>query len=308
MQLSTTYIGVDVAKAWIDIFNPDTRQHARCKNDPMALADWINTLKDERVVFEATSGCDAALIANLSKAGVGYVRVNPLQARQFARAAGVLSKTDRVDARMLSSMGQALQLDASRPPEPHRERLSILHARRGDVVSMIVAEQSRLSSAHEQWVRKDIASSIKLLTRRRERIQAEIDLHIQSHADLAEQTKCLQSAPGVGPQIACTLIANLPELGKTDRRAIANLAGLAPHAHESGRQTGKRKIWGGRSQVRKAMYIAALVAIRWDKHWKAVYLTMREAGKPAKVAMIAVARRLLVRLNAMMKTGTIYSN
>ena len=143
-------------------------------------------------------------------------------------------------------MGRALQLEATLPPEPHRDRIALLHARRGDVVSMIVAEQCRCASAHEQWVRRDIVATITLLRRRRDSIQTEIDRHTQSHPDLAAQTKCLQSAPGVGPQKACTLIANLPELGKIDLRSIANLAGLAPHAQESGRQTGKRKIWGAK--------------------------------------------------------------
>ncbi|WP_018687238.1 IS110 family transposase [Ahrensia kielensis] len=172
----------------------------------------------------------------------------------------------------------------------------------------ILAEQNRLSVSDGGFITKDIKASIRALMKRRAALQKQINAHIDAHCDLKEQNQQLQSVPGVGPQTACHLMASLPELGQVNRRQIASLAGLAPHARESGLYKGKRTINGGRPRVRRAMYIAALVAIRWDQHWHAVYNQMRSDGKAAKTAIIAVARRMLVRINAMVKSGTSYQN
>jgi transposase len=297
--MPTNAIGVDVSKAWLDICDPAAGTATRLENTPAALAVWAGTLTGRFVVFEATGSYDRELAGALEAAGIRHARVNPRQAREFARATGRLAKTDRVDARLLAEMGERLDLAACQPVAPERQRLADLVAYRGAVRDMLTAEQVRLQTAHDGWVRRQIAASIRLLLLRLKRAEAEMERHKAAHADLAGLDARLQTAPGVGPQVASTLIACLPELGRVDRRAIASLAGLAPHARESGIRTGRRRIWGGRAPVRRVMYMAALVAVRWDAHWKSVYTALRAAGKTGKTCLIAIARRLLVRLNAM---------
>lgn len=305
--MPTNAIGVDVSKAWIDVFDPLSGAVRRIGNDPSGLHDWAASLTGRFVVFEATGSYDRELARALAAAGVDHARVNPRQAREFARACGVLAETDRVDARVLAAMGDRLALRRSEPPSPARQRLADLVAYRASVRDTLTAEQLRLQTVCDPWVRRQIASAIRTLSLRLKRADAEIERHKKADETLARLNVRLQTAPGVGPQVASTLIAGLPELGQIDRRAIASLAGLAPHASESGIRTGRRRIWGGRSQVRRALYIAALVAIRWDAHWKAVYNRMRDAGKAAKTCLIAIARRLLVRLNAMVAHNADYA-
>lgn len=306
MTLPQCYIGVDVSKDWIDVFVASAQKLARVANRQLSLAEWVSGLGEVTVIFEATGSYDHDLRTCLDEAGIPYVRMNPLRARHFARAAGFLAKTDRLDARILCRMGEALRPEPAIPTQPVRQRLYDLQARREDIVVMLIAEQGRLSTARDPFICRDLKASIRSLTRRRDALQKQIEVHIEADRQLAEQYRQLQSAPGVGPQVACRLMASMPELGHVDRRQIASLAGLAPHARESGIYKGKRTIHSGRSHVRRAMYMAALVAIRWDQHWKTVYQTMREAGKAAKTAIIAVARRLLIRINAMLKTGLNY--
>lgn len=306
MTLPQSYIGVDVSKQWIDVYIPTSRRSKRLPNQRDRLLEWASRHKDSHVVLEATGSYDRALIGCLVETGVCYSRINPLRARQFARSAGLLAKTDGIDARMLSMMGDALHPQPDVPRPPHRDRLMHLQGRRDDIVAMIGAEKCRLSVASDAWIRKDLKASIRSLSRRQAALEKQIAAHIEAHSDLAAQYRQLQSAPGVGAQVAGQLLALLPELGHADRRQIAHLAGLAPHARESGLYKGKRRIRGGRPQVRRSMYIAALVAVRWNDHWKSVYQKMRDDGKAAKTAIIAVARRLLVRLNAMSRTGQTY--
>lgn len=306
MTLPQHHIGVDVSKNWIDTFTASSQQFTRIANQGLSLAEWAAGLGNVTVIFEATGRYDHDLRARLDEVGIPYVRMNPLRARQFARAAGFLAKTDRLDARILCMMGEALRPEPTMPMQPVRQRLYDLQARREDIVAMIIAEQGRLSTANDPFICRDLKASIRSLTRRRDALQEQIDAHVETNRQLAAQYRQLQSAPGVGPQVACRLMASMPELGHVDRRQIASLAGLAPHARESGLYKGKRTIHGGRSHVRRAMYMAALVAVRWDHHWKTVYLHMREAGKAAKTAIIAVARRLLVRINAMVRNGLSY--
>jgi transposase len=292
-------IGVDVSKAWIDVFDPASGAVRRIGNVPSSLQDWARSLTGRFVVFEATGGYDRELGCALAAAGVDYARVNPRQAREFARACGVLAKTDRVDARVLAAMGDRLDLRRSMPSAPGRQRLADLIAYRGSLRDTLTAEQVRLQTVHDPWVRRQVSAAIRTMCLRLKRADAEIERHKHSDESMARLDARLQTAPGVGPQVASTLIACLPELGQVDRRAIASLAGLAPHASESGIRTGRRRIWGGRRSVRRALYMAALVAVRWDDHWKAVYAQMRNSGKAPKTCLIAIARRLLIRLNAM---------
>ncbi len=235
MTLPKTYIGVDVAKDWIDVFTASNQRFTRVSNLRDRLSKWAQGLTgDVMLIFEATGRYDRVLIACLEDSGVSYARVNPLRARQFARAAGLLAKTDRLDARILCTMGEALRPERATPIQLHRQRLHDLQARRDDIVNMITAEQNRLSVADDAFITKDIKASIRSLTKRREALHKQINAHIGAHEDLNEQNQRLQSVPGVGPQTACHLMASMPELGQVNRRQIANLVGLAPHARESG--------------------------------------------------------------------------
>lgn len=300
MNLHRNVLGVDVAGDWIDVFDASNNRSVRVMNDD--LETFARGLApDAFVVFEATGGYERPLMDALEKAGLRHSRVNPRHVREFARATGCLAKTGRVDARVLAEMGSALDLRPARPVDAGRRRLAELTARRDDIVGSITAETHRLAMARDAFVRRDIGRMLGVLRGRRAAIEKEIARHISSCEKLSTDAARLRTAPGVGQTIAAVLLARLPELGQLDRRAIANLAGLAPHACDSGHRRGKRHVWGGRADVRRVLYIAALVASRRDPVLKAVRDRMQAAGKPPKVAILAIARKLLTILNAMIR-------
>lgn len=229
MTLHQNVLGVDVAGNWIDVF--DSATDASTRIETKDIPAFVRQLGDDViVVFEASGGCERPLMDALEKRGVAFARVNPRQARDFARATGRLAKTDKVDARVLAEMGRTLRPRAAPPPDPARRRLEDLVARRGDIVAMITAETSRLKLAREAFVRRDVARAISALKARLLLLGKEIASAISACEDLARRADIVRSAPGVGPTIGAGLIARLPELGRLDRRAIASLAGLAPHA------------------------------------------------------------------------------
>jgi transposase len=302
MILHQNILGVDAAKDWIDICDLASGQVRRIETKPRALAAFAGSLPaDALVVFEASGGCERPLMAALEEKNCPYARVNPRHAREFARACGKLAKTDKVDARILAQMGRALELKPTPPVDPARRRLADLIARREDIVAAITAETNRLHQARDRFVHRDIATHVALLKGRRLAIENEIASHKRQSETLNDLDRRLRTAPGVGPAIASVLLAYLPELGSIDRRAIASLAGLAPHACESGHSKGRRQVWGGRSEVRRALYRAAFIASRWDPGFKATRTQMANAGKPLKLILIAIARRLLVALNAIIR-------
>jgi transposase len=299
MTLPQNYIGVDIAKDWIDVFTLSPARAGRFSTAAAELRRFARRVGDAHVVFEASGGYDRPLAEALDQAGARYSRVNPRQAREFARATGRLAKTDRVDARVLAEMGRALDLPPTPPGDPDRRRLADLTARREDIAAMIRAETNRLAQAGDATVRRDIACLLTVLRRRLGRIEDEIDAQVAASEQLARQSARLQSMPGIGARLAANLLAGLPELGQLDRRAIAALAGLAPHARDSGTLRGKRRIWGGRATVRRTLYLAGFIASRFDPALRAFRKRLTDAGKPAKLAIVACARKLLTILNAM---------
>ncbi len=302
MTLHQNVLGVDVAKDWIDIYDPGSGRIARIDTTPRALSAFAAQVPDGAlVVFEASGGYERPLAEALEQAGAAYVRVNPRHAREFARASGRLAKTDRIDARVLAEMGAALKLAPSPKVDPARRRLADLVARRADLVAAISAETNRLAQAREALVRRDIKSLLAVLGRRKLVMEKAIEAQMRDVDELAQLDRRLRTVPGIGPAIAAVLIACLPELGRIDRRPLACLAGLAPHASESGQRRGKRKVWGGRAAVRKALYTAAIVASRFNPELRAFRDRLIAAGKPFKVAIIAVGRKLLTILNAMVR-------
>ena len=297
-------IGCDLSRAWLDIHTLPGGARARIANTPSGTTAWIAGIDPAaRVVFEATSGCDGPLIAALAERGIAFARVNPRQAREFARATGILAKTDRVDARVLAEMGSRLPLKATTPPDPDRVRLADFLRRRRQLVETRKAEKVRRHSSGQREILRDIESMIALLDRRIAKLDREIAALIAESPSLAERARLLAPVPGIGPTVLATLLGELPELGALCRRRIASLAGLAPHARESGSWRGTRRIWGGRRKVREALYIAALSATRRIPSLVALRQRMRAAGKAPKTILIAAGRQLLVILNAMIRTG-----
>lgn len=304
MTMTESYVGVDIAKDWIDTF--DGGEVRRIKIAPQALKRFAGACANKCVVFEASGGYERPLMIALEEAGVAFARVNPRHAREFARATGQLAKTDRVDAALLARMGAALALQPDPARDHAADRLAMLNARREALVEQRKQEKQRAQQVTDAFIIKDIASLIVVLTRRIAKIKTEIDAQIDAHEHLRRRNTQLRSVPGVGPVVAATLLAKLPELGCIDRRAIANLAGLAPHACDSGHMRGKRMIWGGRAEIRRALYAAAFIASRHDTDMKAYRQKLDNAGKPFKVAVIACARRLLTQINAMIRDGRNY--
>jgi len=307
MTLHPNALGVDIAMQFLDVFCPRSARHWRIANTPGTIDQLIARHADAFFVFEATSGCDDELRLRLTQAGVPFARVNPRRAREFARAAGFLAKTDRVDARVLAEMGRRLEIEPTVEASPARRELSELVGRRDQLVEEIVREKNRLRQVRCRCVQRDIKDHIRTLERRRDKLEAAIAAHVEAHRELAETAAHLRQIPGVGPTVAATILAELPELGGRDRRAIAALAGLAPLANDSGRHNGKRRIWGGRRKVRRVLFIAAMHASRRCPHWIGMRRRMAEAGKATKTILVAIARKLLIAMNAMLRDGTPYA-
>ena len=301
MTLPQDVIGVDVSKDWIDCHWLSSGRAQRVRSTPALLRRFAATTSGALVVFEASGGYERPLAGALDAAGVAYARVNPRQAREFARASGRLAKTDKVDAAVLAGLGRALAPRPTPPADPAATRLAELVARRDDLVGMRKAETQRLGRAGDAFLRKQIAAHLRLLAGQIARLEAEIEAHLGAAPALAERAARLQGVPGIGPVLAAGLVARLPELGRLDRRAIASLAGLAPHACDSGQMRGRRRIWGGRADVRRMLYLAAFIASRHDPRLGAFRRRLQDAGKPVKLAITACARKLLTILNAMLR-------
>jgi transposase len=305
MTIAHRFIGIDISKAHLDIYDDGTARSERIANSPTAiaaaLARWPRA--GTRVIFEATGSYDRILRRALEAANLVHVRVNPARARDFARATSALAKTDAIDARLLAAMGRALVLSPAQAVDPLRERLAALQRRRDQLVAIRADEKKRLGLAEGDDLRASITAHIAWIDADVRRLQALIDRLVAGSAELAELRARLQTAPGVGPVTALTLIALMPELGQRSGKTIAALAGLAPFNNDSGALRGQRHIRGGRGRVRRALYMAALAAIRKVPRLAAHYRNVATRSGHAKVGIIAVARKLLVALNAMIKTA-----
>lgn len=306
MTLSSSWIGIDISKAWLDIADPACGSCVRLANRPEPLAAFAAGLvsRDVTVIFEATGVYDTALRHALGAAGIGFARVNPQRARDFARATGRLAKTDAIDAALLAQMGQALRLNADPAPDPDRERLALLGKRRDQLIAMRVQEKTRRADATDAAIIADLDLHLAWLDKTITAIETTLRDLIAACPALGANEALIRSVPGVGPVTATTLIALMPELGQRSAKQIAMLAGLAPVNNDSGTHRGQRTIRAGRRRVRQALYMAAVAALTSRSPMKAHYKKLREAGKPAKVALIALARKILVTLNAIVKTQT----
>lgn len=302
-------VGVDISKAKLDVFHGGQQQYRPFEHTPSGIAalfDWLKANGPvDLVVIEASGGYEMALWRALWAAGIPTARINPKRARDFARALGLLAKTDRIDARVLALFGSTLSIEPDRPKEKALQEMEAWLTRRRQLVEMRVAEQNRKRQA-PQVVQKRIDLHLRQLQREIDRIDKELAEKIQQNAIWNEKLALLDGLKGVGANTRAWLIAALPELGSLNRRQIASLVGLAPMAHESGVYRGRRRIHGGRSAVRTALFLATLSAVRHDAHMRNFYQRLVNAGKPKKVALVASMRKLLTIINAVFRSGEPY--
>jgi transposase len=255
------------------------------------------------VVLESIGSYGARLVRALAEAGFEVGVVDPKRIAALRLAEGRRAKTDRLDAALIARFA-LLMSDAARPvPGPKAMEIRALSTRRRQLVEMIAMEKTRLKQALDAVIADSCRRAIAQLAEERARIESRLRDELLVMPDNRDRARLLQTIPGIGPVISMTLLADLPEIGSLDRKAVASLAGLAPHPNQSGTRTGSAHIHGGRPCVRAALYMAAVTAVRSDKGFKAEYLAMRHAGKPAKVALIAIARRIVVAANVIVKTG-----
>jgi transposase len=310
MSGSSVVVGIDVASRHVDVAVLGAQVGAeRFSNDVdghTALADALAPLKPQLVVMEATGGYEAALACALQAAGLAVAVINPRQARDFAKATAKLAKTDRIDAQVLAEFAALLarRPDAnrfSRPlPEPAQQDLAALVTRRRQLTAMLLSERQRMRLARPV-ARLSIEATIEFLRRQLDDVEAQMAAHVQ--AQYADLDQLLRSAGGIGPIASATLIAELPELGQLDRRAICALVGVAPYAKDSGSSRGRRRVAGGRFEVRRTLYMATLTATRYNPAIHAFYTRLIAAGKLPKVALIACMRKLVTILNAMVRSS-----
>jgi transposase len=301
------FVGIDVSKSRLDVHVLPSGAEWSVANDEAGHDELVQKLSTEKpalVVVEATGGYQIQLVAALSLQQVPVAVVNPRQVRDFARAVGRLAKTDAIDAAILASFAQTVRPEPRPLPDAQTVELHAMVDRRRQLIDMRTRELNRLEACRVARVRADITKTIKWLNSRIKDVDKEIDKLVRKVPAWREHEELLTSPNGVGKTIARTLLATLPELGKLNRREIASLVGLAPFNRDSGKLRGKRFIRGGRPEVRSAIYMATVTAIRCNPQIKPMYQRLIAAGKQPKVALIACARKFLTILNAMMRTGS----
>lgn len=298
------YIGLDVSKDKIDTFS-EVLKYGFASNDPSGYRCIIKVASKlggtVHAIIEPTGGYEKRLACALREAGFIVSLVNPRQVRDFARAQGRLAKTDRLDAKVLADYGAAMN---PKPTEPHganQEELTALVRRREQLLEARQSEENRLQQETSRKVKTSINSTLRMLDKQIETIEKAIDELIESDEELGAKVRRLTQVKGIGKTIAVKLLSEMPELGTLNRRQAGAMAGVAPINHDSGTQRGKRFIGGGRPAVRKALYMGALVASRFNENMRTFYQRLLEKGKPKKVALTALMRKLIVLLNAALK-------
>jgi transposase len=297
------FAGIDVSKTALDVALRPEGAPWRCANDEAGIADLVGRLQPlgpRLIVLEATGGLERLVVAALALAGLPVAVVNPRHVRDFAKASGRLAKTDALDAAALAHFAAALQPQPRPLPDAQEQALAALVERRRQVVGMLTAEKNRFQQALPA-VRAKVAAHIAWLEQALAELDAELDQTLRASPLWRERDQLLRSVPGVGPTVALTLLAHLPELGQGSVKHVATLVGLAPLNRDSGAWRGSRTIWGGRRHVRAALYMAALVGVRHNPVLRAFYQQLLARGKPKKVALIACMHKLLTILHAVLR-------
>lgn len=307
------YIGIDVAKAELVVAAGATGSVTTFTNDDAgltALVGALGALAPTLIVLEATGGYEMPCAAALAAAQLPVVVINPRQVRAFARATGQLAKTDRIDARMLAHFAERVQPEPRPLPSEEQQELEALVVRRRQLLEMRTAEHNRLGLAlgrQRQRVKQSLRKHLVYLDRELRVTETDLRERMRASPVWRERDDLLQSVPGIGPTVAQTLVAELPELGRLNRRAIAKLVGVAPFNRDSGLWRGRRTTGGGRRGVRAVLYMASLTAIRCNPVLRAFYKRLTHAGKAKKVALVACMRKLLTMVNQMVRTGQRWS-
>lgn len=306
--MSETFIGVDVSKRYLDVAVRPSGQTFRIDLAEMELdrvVAQIGGLRAALVVVEASGGYERQLVAELCAAGIAVSVVNPRHVRDFARAAGRLAKTDRIDSAMLAHFGEAMRPARYEPLGAAQQELLVLVTRRRQLVRMRAQEKARSSDGASRDVQTGIRAHIRWLTTQVTKLEAAIERAIANDEALRTRSELLQSVPGVGSVTAATLITQLPELGTLERRRLAALTGIAPFNCDSGQYAGRRRCWGGRGDVRVALYMATIAGMRKGRNeaLRAHYHRLLARGKPPLVAIVACMRKLLTVLNALVRAG-----
>lgn len=305
--MSQIWIGIDVCKDWLDVHIRPQGEILRLPNSEAGVKDLIKQIpvptEVGRVILEATGGMELTAALTLHQAGFPVVVINPRQSRNFAKATNQLAKTDKVDAKILAFFGEAIFPELRTMAEEETRQLNDLVTRRRQIVEILTAERNRLSAIRGK-AREDIETNIEWLNQRLKGMDEQIAEQVKECLQWSEQQQILTTVPGVGKVVATTLISALPELGSLSSKQISSLVGLAPMNCDSGKMRGKRRITGGRAQVRSVLYMAALVATRYNPVIRNFYNSLIERGKLKKVALTACMHKLLIILNAMVKHKT----
>ena len=305
MKQEETYVGIDVAKARVDIATRPGGDVWSVDYDEQAVSELVSSLlamEPTMVLLEATGGLEVPLVSALAAAALPVVVVNPRQVRDFARATGKLAKTDALDAQVLAHFAEAVRPSVRPLRDADTQELNFLTTRRSQLVTMLVSEKNRLGRASHS-VRPRIQSHITWLEQELSDLENDLREALRRSPVWREKDDLLRSVPGVGEQLSLSLLAYLPELGTLNRKQIAALVGVAPFNRDSGPRRGKRSVWGGRSRVRATLYMASLSASRYNPVLRVFYQRLLAAGKPKKVALTACMRKLLTILNAMIRSG-----
>lgn len=304
VDTSPVFSGIDVSKHRLDIALRPGGEHWSVANDPAGIDELVDRLRaagPTLTVLEATGGFETAAVAALAQAGLAVVVANPRQVRDFARATGQLAKTDRIDADVLALFAERVRPEVRPLPSQEAQILDALLTRRRQILQMLTAEKNRLGFAPDP-VQPGIRKHIRWLKRQLQDVDGHLERRVHESPAWRARENLLRSVPGIGPVVSRTLLAELPELGRLNRKEIAALVGVAPLARDSGTLRGKRMVFGGRASVRAALYMAALVASRRNSTIRAFYDRLIARGKPPKLALTACMRKLLTILNAIART------
>lgn len=304
------YVGVDVCKEWLDIHVLPQAESRRLSNDKAGIRQFkrmLARLRPVRIVMEATGKFHRPAHRSLNADGFAVAIVDPWRARQFARSCGYLAKTDRLDARLLALLCATLQPQPSGPASPEIEALQELVNARAGAQGELTALKNRCKAADIAFLRAELGRLIGVLERHVERLDDEIECRIAAQPDLCRKAEILTSVPGIGRITAAALIAGMDELGSCSAKQAAMLAGVAPIANESGERRGRRSIRGGRPAPRRALYMAALSARRCNPALSAFARTLESAGKPPKVILVAIMRKLVVLANRLLAQDRLWT-
>lgn len=298
------YVGIDVAKATLDVAIGSDGELVQVENSEAGIAQLVKRLGEAApalVVLEATGGYESLVAAAVAGREIAVAVVNPRQVRDFAKATGVLAKTDRIDARVLARFAEAVRPEPRPLPTAEAKELEEFLGRRRQIVDMLTMEKNRLSIATTERMKQGIKKHIAWLEEALRRANEDIDKAIRNSPAWREQEDLLRSVPGIGPVSARTMLAELPELGVLNRKKIAALVGVAPLNRDSGTVQGSRSCWGGRASIRQVLYMAAISAVRCNPVIRRTYLALRARGKKHKVALVACMRKLLTILTAIVR-------